>query len=266
VKWFKVSESIGLYPQGVNGDGIVSNYGGNLNSRGIGLLGITYQFNENLSLKGNDLFTENIFNSLLLQAEYCYPLENRNKLVGGLQYIRQDAVNSGGNEDPAKTYFPKGGKSQTFGAKWGWENLRWQTSINYNRITLDGRYLMPREWGRDPFFTFLPRERNEGLADVNAYVLKAGYTVPKLRLKTQAALGYFDLPEVANFAHNKYGMPSYTQFNIDIQHAFEGFVKGLEIQLLFVHKGKIGNSYDNDKYVINKVDMNSWSIVLNYRF
>jgi hypothetical protein len=31
---------------------------------------------------------------------------------------------------------------------------------------------MPREWGRDPFYTFMPRERNEGYGDVNADIDK----------------------------------------------------------------------------------------------
>ncbi|MFZ1261643.1 MAG: OprD family outer membrane porin, partial [Chitinophagaceae bacterium] len=35
VKWFKVDESIGLYPAGVNENGTKSGYAGNLNSKGI---------------------------------------------------------------------------------------------------------------------------------------------------------------------------------------------------------------------------------------
>jgi len=61
-------------------------------------------------------------------------------------------------------------------------------------------------------------------------------------------------------------MPSYTQLNLDVRHEFNGFLKGLEAQLLFVYKGKSGNSYENDKYVINKVDMSSWNVVFNYDF
>ena len=63
----------------------------------------------------------------------------------------------------------------------GWKNNRWETTLNYNRITTHGRYLMPREWGRDPFFTFFPRERNEGLGDVHAIVGKLNYKIPALR-------------------------------------------------------------------------------------
>ena len=266
VEWYKVGESIGSYPPGVNPDGSKSDYGGNLESKGIGMLGVTHKFGKNLSAKAYNVYVENIFNSVLLQADYSYPLKDKSNLIAGLQYVRQNAVKDGGNENPSKTYFTKGSMSQAFGVKIGWENKRWITSLNYNRITADGRYLMPREWGRDPFFTFLPRDRNDGLGDVHAIVFKAGYIFPKLRLKTQAGFGYFDLPEVTNFALNKYGVPSYTQLNIDVRHVFEGFLKGLEAQFLFVYKGKSGSSYGNDKYIINKVDMSLWNFVLNYHF
>ena len=266
VEWYTIGESIGLYPTGFTTDGTKSDYAGNIKSKGIGLIGITHQLNSNISVKLWDAWVQNVFNTVMLQADYNHPLENKTKLVAGAQYIYQHAIKDGGNEDPAKAYFQKDGKAQTFGAKVGWENKRWQTSFNYNRITKDGRYLMPREWGRDPFYTFLPRERNEGLGDVNAYVIKAGYNIPGANLKTQLGLGYYDLAEVTNYALNKYGMPSYEQLNIDVRYEFKGFLEGLESQLLYVYKARAGNTYNNDKYVINKVNMSNWSLVLNYHF
>lgn len=265
-EWYNVGESIGLYPQGVNTDGKKSGYAGNLQSKGIGLLGITRKYGKNFSARLYNTFVENIFNALLLQADYSFPSKNNSKWTAAAQYIREDAVNNGGNADASKTYFAKGGKAQVFGVKLGWENKRWQNSLNYTRITDDGRYLVPREWGRDPFFTFLPRERNDGLGDVHAVLLKTGYTFPKLRIKTQTGLGYYHLPEVTNFALNKYGLPSYTQFNVDIRYEFAQLLKGLEVQGLFVYKGQSGNSYGNDKYVINKVDVSLFNVVVNYRF
>lgn len=266
VKWFSVAESIGVYPVGVNENGSKSEYAGNLESKGIVLAGITTQLNEHLKLQFWNQYTENIFNSAMLQADYEYPLSKTSKFFAAAQLVRQDAVNDGGNEDPAKTYFEKGAKAITFGTRMGWKNEKWEASLNYNRITADGRYLMPREWGRDPFFTFLPRERNEGLGDVNALVAKANYKIPKLRLSTSIAVGHYKLPEVTHYKLNKYGLPSYNQLNIDVRYKFKGLFKGLETQLLFVYKGKTGNSYGNDKYVINKVDISLWNIVFNYPF
>jgi hypothetical protein len=266
VEWYNVGESIGLYPSGINSDGSKSGYAGNVESKCIGLLGVTHQLHKNISIKFWNVWVQNVFNTTMLQADYNFILENKSKLVAGAQYIYQHGINDGGNEDPAKTYFSKDGKAQTFGAKLGWEDQRWQTSINYNRITKDGRYLMPREWGRDPFYTFLPRERNEGLGDVNAWTMKAGFNIPKTNLKTQIGFGYFDLPEVTNYALNKYGLPSYTQLNMEMRYEFKGFLEGLESQLLYVYKGRSGNTYGNDKYVINKVNMSNWNLVLNYHF
>lgn len=267
VKWFRVKESIGVYAQGVNADGSKAAYAGNLESKGIGLLGVSHKVNQVLTLKAYDVFVENIFNTALVQAEITYPLQKKeSRLLAGVQLIRQDALNDGGNADPSKTYFKKGGSSTVFGLKLGWENKRWQSAVNYTRITAAGRYLMPREWGRDPFYTFMPRERNDGLGDVHAVVARLGYVIPKARLKLNLAAGYYDLPDVMNYALNKYGLPSYYQVNTEVRYAFAGFLQGLDAQLLIAYKGKKGNSYGNDKYVINKVDMTNWNMLLNYHF
>jgi len=112
----------------------------------------------------------------MLQADLLFPQKNNSSFFAATQFIRQDAINNGGNTNAAKTYFEHKGKSFSFGARAGWKNKTWETSINYNRITGHGRYLMPREWGREPFFTFMPRERNEGFGDVNALITKIQYT------------------------------------------------------------------------------------------
>lgn len=266
VGWYNAGRSIGLYPQGVNVDGTKSAYKDNLNSKGIAVFGITHKLGNKFSAKFHNVYTQNVFNAALLQADYVHLLQRKNKIAAAIQCVWQHAVNNGGNEDAAKTYFTKGGQSYTMGAKLGWENERLQASLNYNRITAHGRYLMPREWGRDPFFTFLPRERNEGLGDVNAYVLKASYSFTKAKIKIQSGFGYYKLPDVTNYRLNKYGLPSYTQLNIDVRHEFKGVLKGMELQLLFVYKGKHGEVYENDKYVINKVQMSLWNFMLNYHF
>lgn len=265
-KWFNVGESVGVYSTGVNIDGTKSGYSNNLESNGVFLLGTHLDIGKNLKLHGWNVFTENIFNSAMLQADFSMPINSNETIFASAQAIRQDAINNGGNEDAAKTYFEKGAKAITFGAKAGWKNKRWETSINYNRITADGRYLMPREWGRDPFFTFLPRERNEGLGDVHAIMGKVNYDISKIRLKIAFSAGYYKLPDVKNYRLNKYGLPSYTQINMDIRYAFNNILKGLEAQLLIVTKLKEGETYNNKKFEFNKVNMVLYNFVLNYHF
>jgi hypothetical protein len=142
----------------------------------------------------------------------------------------------------------------------------WDLSLNYNRILDDGRYLMPREWGRDPFYTYLPRERNEGSGDVHAIVLKGSGNFEKIHLKASLAGAYVQMPDVKNYAMNKYGVPSYAQVNADVQFNFDKFVEGLTAQILLVYKYGIGDVHNDQKYVINKVDMLNYNFVLNYCF
>lgn len=265
-KWFDVGESIGVYPAGVNTTGIKSQYAGNLESKGVFLLGTHVDLNKKFKIHGWNVFTENIFNTAMLQVDYSISLKNNNKFFASAQLIRQDAVNGGGNEDADKTYFEKGGKAITFGFKTGLQNKQWEASINYNRITAEGRYLMPREWGRESFFTFLPRERNEGFGDLHAFMGKINYNIPKIRVKTSFALGYYKLPDVRDFVLNKYGVPSYSQINADVRYAFNKVLKGLEVQLLVVGKVKSGETYDNKKFEFNKVNMLLYNVVLNYHF
>jgi hypothetical protein len=61
-------------------------------------------------------------------------------------------------------------------------------------------------------------------------------------------------------------MPSYTQFNIDIQYQFMGILEGMNAQFLYVYKGQEGNSFGNNKYVIHKVNTSLFNLILNYHF
>ena len=266
LKYFEVGESVGIYPTGINPDGTKSGYAGNLDSKGIYIVGIQNESIKNLKTLLWNQYAENMFNSALFQMDYKYPLNANSKLLFGFQTIYQNALNSGGNKDASKTYFAKNGNSQTFGGRLGWQNKKIEVTINYNRITANGRYLMPREWGRDPFYTFMPRERNEGFGDVNALMAKIQYNHPKKTFKSQLAVGYFDLPNVKNFALNKYGLPSYVQTNADVRYQFQGFLKGFDAQLLYVYKYNLGETYGNKNYIINKTNMSTINFIVNFNF
>jgi hypothetical protein len=266
VRWYETAESVGLYPSGVNSIGVRSDYAGHLKSEGVFTLGIKYQPVKWLSVKLWDLYFENVMNSGLVQLDIDRELSENTSIISGLQYIRQDAVNNGGNDDPLKAYTDRNSFATVYGARLGVKRNRVRLLVNYTHITSDGRYLMPREWGRDPFFTFMPRERNEGLGDVNAINSTISFDFPKQRIKTSFTGGYFDLPDTRNYRLNKYGMPSYLQFNADVRYTFQGLLKGLDAQLLVVAKVNQGELYDDLKSEINKVNMELYNLVLNYHF
>lgn len=265
-KWYKASESIGIYPSGVNIDGTKSNHHNNLNSEGVGVVSAIYTPTPKWEFQAWNYLIDNILNSALLQTKFEQSFSSNKKFIAAAQFIRQDAIHHGGNANPTMSYTVKGAKSMTFGGKLGIKIKKLEYSINYNHITKDGRYLFPREWGRDPFFTFLPRERNEGFGNVHAINAKIEYKNLGSKLKYTAAVGYYQLPDVKDVALNKYGLPSYYQINLDVRYNMDRFIKGMDAQLLLVTKLKKGNTYDIPKYEINKVNMFLINFVLNYHF
>lgn len=267
VNWYKMGESFGLYPSGVNTDGTKSGYPDHIKVKQVSMLGVKRDIGKNKMLQVWDIWVPNVFNAAMLQLDVEFPSQKSGEVVyAGAQVLKQHALSNGGNEDPAKRFIEKGSGAFTFGARLGFKNEQWDYSINYNRITKEGRYLMPREWGRDPFFTFMPRERNEGFGDVHAIVAKAAYTIPQKRWKLNLSGGYFDMPDISNPVLNKFGMPSYWQVNADVRYSFAGLFQGMDAQLLIVAKMNQGNLYNNPKNEINKVNMVLYNFVLNYHF
>jgi hypothetical protein len=201
----------------------------------------------------------------MLKAEWkSVPVAKRNWMIGA-QLIRQQAIGEGGSHDPAKRYIEPNNRSTVLSVRVGRQTPRLDWYVNATRISAEGRYLMPREWGRETFYTFLPRERNEGAGDVTATTINTFYR-PESNIKIELSGGYYHLPDVQNSALNKYGMPSYSQVNLGVTYQFEHYLKGLNALLLIVRKDRIGNTYENDRFVFNKVNMTHFNLILNYYF
>jgi hypothetical protein len=266
-KWYRYDESMGLYPQGRNTSGAPANYLGNLSSDGVGVFSVNYQPIKGLEIQFWDYYIDNILNSAFLQVKGKATLSEKTSFLYGGQFMRQDAINDGGNSDPALSYTERGAKSMTFGGTVGIQNKSWTYSVNYNRITKDGKFLFPREWGRDPFFSFLPRERNEGFGDVHSINTQLKFKPNEKNYFTSIGAGYYRLPDILDHPElNKYAIPSYFQVNVDFKYIHKKWLNGLESHLLVVSKIAEGETYNNPRFVFQKVNMLHINLMLNYYF
>jgi hypothetical protein len=264
-KWLSIANSIGTYPMGLGIDGKKANYLENITSKGLFMLGGNYNFNKSTKLSAWNYLIENVSNTAMLQFNQEFD-KKTHKLRYGLQFFRQNTINDGGNIDQSKTYSAKGSKALILGGMLGTNWKKNNLTFNYTRITAEGRFQFPREWGRDPFFTFLARERNEGLGDVHAITTTFSRNIPSKNLILDLGLGTYKLPDVKNPKLNKYGMPSYSQFNFSLKYAPKKVFEGVDIQFLAVKKWNQGDLHNDEKYRINKVDMTNYNLILNYNF
>ncbi len=265
IQFYDLKSSVGLYGQGVNVDGTKSNYFDNIASKGFYLGNINIKPIKKFEIDLWNGYFENVSNTALVELKNEITKNEAVKYYQALMYIRQDAVNNGGNANQSQTYMNKDAQSNVVSARIGLKRKTFDININYTHITGDGRYLMPREWGRDPFYTFMPRERNEGAGNVHAMNTNITYTSKNQNLKSTLAYGYYKMPLVTDARLNKYGMPSYHQINLSSTYIFKNFWKGLELRFLVASKIKSGNDYLAPKYVYNKVNMTNFSLVADLK-
>lgn len=259
--WYTTEKSIGIYPTGVDVFGKPGRYAGNTTSAGIGMLGAQWNAPKKITVTGWETLITNVSNTAMLQLERG---NKEDRWMTGAMVIRQDRVGTGGHTNDSLAYFQASG-SLVYSARVRMNLGRFRWQANYTRITADGRYLMPREWGREPFYTFLPRERNEGAGDLHAATVnliwraKSGYRV-------QLDGGRYWLPPVSNARLNKYAMPSYYQLGINAQYQFKGNWQGLAVQTLHVVKLAAPDAVYSSKQAYNKVEMYHGELIVSYAF
>ncbi|WP_439882086.1 OprD family outer membrane porin [Pontibacter sp. MBLB2868] len=265
--WFSVEESIGPAPVGRNTDGTPAQYKGNLSSKGIAVGGLTYQPQPSVTASLWHYYADNLFNLTSGQADFVLPTgpNRKSKIILGLQATYQQASGNGGNPDPQKSYIDTDSKNWILSSRVGYKSGKVQTTLNATQMLGDGRFLFPREWGIEPFYTFMPRERLEGSAGSKAIALLTDIQLNK-SWKARIGYGLTNMPDVKDVARNKYGMPSYSQLQLMSIYTFKGTLEGMNLQALYIYKGNRGNTYNTPGFEVNKVDMSHISLIMNYHF
>ncbi|WP_228527890.1 OprD family outer membrane porin [Pararhodonellum marinum] len=265
VDWYSISESFGVYPFGRNVFGTSSQYKGNINSKGIGLIGLKWQKDSNRRIQAWNYLAENVFNMTWLQGDWVID-GPKISWDFGTQGFYQTTIRTGGNPDPLKSYIMPGEKSYGFGAKIGLHDDKQAFSLNVLGISDSGRFLFPREWGREGFYASLPRERFEGNGGVMAISAKYDWRLVSKGLNGTLAASSVKNPDINDFGLNKYGVPSYYHFVGMVDYPLTGELEGLDLKFLVVNKTARHAETIPDAFRINRVDMWNLNLILDYRF
>lgn len=262
--WMGVGETVGVFPVGRSVEGGPSRYFGNTESKWIGIAEVGRTLGEGLEGSFSQTLAHNLFSTTSLK------LERRRKLgagtgMAGVQSSLQLGVGEGGNADPQLRYKDPGDANYALSARAGWSTSRWTTHLNYTHVGGGGRWLSPREWGKDPWYSFIPRERNEGYQQVDALSLYGEYKMERANLDVYAHAGLHWLADRDDPAGNKYNFPSYRQLNLGLKYHPRS-VKNADIHLLFVAKGPLGEEELTPNQIYNKVEMLHVNAILNWRW
>ncbi len=264
-RFYGIGESIGTLSVGRNPDGSPSGYAGNTSSNFLAVGNLQWSPTKSISLKVSDYWADNVFHTLYVEPTYDFDI-GKKTLHLSAQWIHQGRIQEGGNPDPSQRYFSNRA-ANVYGVQVSMKGKTAVVSLGYNRTDHTGRFLFPREWGREPLFTFQKRERSEGNANTHALMMtfdkQCSFHHGKLR--TLLSAGRYWKAEVSTVEDNKYAMPDYSHLSLDLFYTPKR-LKNLQPELLLVYKHGNGNIPDDSTLILNKVDLLHINLVLNYDF
>ena len=263
--WFNLGESIGMYPVARDEFGQPSAYYGNTNVNFAHILNMKLNLKAASTLLLNHTLVQNIYSAYLAQWDKTWELpKSALKGITGLQATVQHGIGDGGNEETGLRYKNPDDFHGILSGRIGLKSKRSLWHLNYTKIQGNGRYLSPREWGKDPFYTFIPRERNEGLEHVDAVTTYFQQDFPEKSLQLYTYMGLFFLPDPADAKKNKYALPGYAQTNLGVRYVPKKWIEGLNLHLILMSKTALNQQNLKPAWVYNKVNLFHTNLILNY--
>lgn len=231
--WFNFNEAIDLYGRGVSTEGVPTGELPDYQSDGIGILGLSYKVNTNITGQFWWYHMDDIANSFWSQLDLKQPISDYLNLLAGGIYLHQSTVSN----DREFNYYDADQRTDLYSGKLGMASDQMELYASYTHIGKAGRFVFPLEFGRAKLYTLIPRIDQEGFGDMNTTVLAANYKPNWLDgFEAFAAVGRVNAPGFNNAKLNKYSIPSYNQFALDLGYRFHHLFDGLDVHALYVYK------------------------------
>jgi hypothetical protein len=158
-------------------------------------------------------------------------------------------------------------QAHVISTKLGRKSDQLDVSAAYLHAFDSGRFLFPRELGRENFYVSQPRSWIDGFGDLDVYMLRARFT-PEFIHDTwfDLRLSYTDGPGTDELTFNKYGLEDFYAATFMIDHKFHGMFEGLDLALLYV--GRFSDPKDDIPLEAKayKYDMHHFNLVANINF
>ncbi|WP_156180469.1 porin [Rufibacter radiotolerans] len=246
VEWFLAEESIGVFPVGVDEEGQPSGYSHHTITKGVAITGLSLPVGHHLKTEIWNYWLDNVANNTYGKAvATVLP-----KVKVGVEGLYQVQVGDGGNSDARYAYF-QDQKQWLAGAMVGFTPEAWNLSVNYLHVGKGGRFLFPREWGREQFFATMPRGRIEGMGNSKLLVVKGKHHWSRT-FSTEIAASRAWLPAPSDYRHNKYGSLEYYGWLADVNYTpAKPVLQGLSFRFLYVGRVSPGAAVPLKDYYYN---------------
>lgn len=260
----KVGDAIGVAGIGVNPDGTPSGYRNEVNSNVIIAANYNRQLSNYMTIDIWNYWIDNVMNTMLLEPKVHWPDQS---LTLSAKIMYQFKVGEGGNALENLRYV-QDDRAIYFGVRAEKQLGKSSLQLNLTRITNDGRFLMPRELGFEPFYTFQRRTRIEGVANAWALMLKwkQAWADQQFKYQFNSSIGKNELPDITDFANNKYRVPSHLHWDAELKVQPLKKLTGLTAEVLVAYRFLAANVDNEMQVLINQADFFHTDMRLTYTF
>jgi len=255
-EWFSMDEVIGLTDNGYLLNGEKADYKETTHSQELAIVHLGKKI-KNLNANFWNFHLDKFINTSWLQLEY-----SKNNWQVGVIYSYQipDAYQKTLAYENRYAQSNENGQVVSFLLKYSKGHS--QIKAAYSKAFETGRYLFPKELGRDQFYTSMPRSRIEGLGGVDIFAVGYQYNWKHLFLNIDATTTQGTV--IDDYVLNKYNIDDYYQINTRLHYECSNFLKGLHVELLYVWKQN--KNEHNTQLVAQRSDYNQINLITNFNF
>lgn len=257
VEWYNFDEAIGIVTNGNQPNGLAADYAGYTNSKGMSIVGLEKQI-ENSSIKLYHYHLHQILNTSIIEGQ-----TDLSNFEFTIQYVFQFADQFQQSLAYENRYVQASENGQLLSLKSAYNAKKHHFFIAYTHLFATGRFLFPKELGRDRINTSISRSRAEGLGNSNVFTINYEYCLTQQTgFRVEATTILQNNPESAKY--NKYNLDNYYQINTRIKHKMKAFFEGLECSLLYVYK----KNYEENQVdlIFNRSNFHQINLIANYNF
>ena len=258
VEWFDFKEGIGLFNQGFQPDGVEAEYHEQLESEGLAMLEYRTRISH-FNLSVYQWYLHNISYTGWLGLAY-----DKNGWNLGVQYVLQIPDGFQKTLQYEQRFVQPEERGQVLSGQVQYLSDRWTLRAAFSQAFASGRFLFPRELGRDQFYTSISRSRMDGFGNTGVLTLGGNHTFGVEHFSAGFDYTRTFGPEVDAFEFNKYNLDAYQQINLSLNYEFKGFFEGLHMVFLYVYRDNLNNS--EPEVIFNRGNLHQLNFITNFEF
>ncbi|WP_306643800.1 hypothetical protein [Sanyastnella coralliicola] len=264
-EWYSLNEAIGIANNGFQYDGSEAFYHEEGQTKGMAIAGIEWQ-SSLIKWQVWNHHLHRITNISWGQADLSY-----HNWEVGVQYAFQTAASRQRALDSNHRYYQPHEQAHVFCLQIGRHSTKEELFLSAAALaSLDqGRFLYPKELGRENFYVSQPRAFIDGYGDAKVYQVRLEWK-PKgfvlRRFAVDLRFSRFELAATDDYAMNKYGSPSFFQSTSSISYRPSNCFNGMRITLLHVGRITERSAQLSEEQVFYNTNLSHLNLIVNLDF